>query len=399
MKKSVKGSLLIIALFLAALNLRLAINSVSPILETIQEDLAMSASKASLLTTIPVFCMGLFSPLAAKLGTRWGLERIITWSLALIGIGTILRLYAHTTITLIFTAFIAGLGIAIVGPLLSGYIKLHFPSKVPTMVAIYTLALTIGAALASGLSIPLLTWVNSWKGVLALWGVFGVIAGLVWLSVLRKVESHAVPSTTSEQGTARIPWRNRRAWLLTISFGLLAMLFYAVTAWLPPIILSMGYSKLYAGNILTIFAVVQIPAGLLMRMLLERFPSRLLWLIIASVTELTGFIMIILSFPPWIAAIFIGLGAGTLFSLNLLLPIDMTNNPHEAASWAAMTQSVGYVIGATGPLILGWIHDITHSFSLSLIGMVVINVLMISVQIMMMPKRVEARLDVVGKDM
>ena len=46
-----------------------------------------------------------------------------------------------------------------------------------------------------------------------------------------------------------------------------------------------------------------------------------------------------------------------------------------------MTQSVGYVIGATGPLILGWIFDATDSFSTAIAGLIVINVAMMVMQI------------------
>lgn len=113
--------------------------------------------------------------------------------------------------------------------------------------------------------------------------------------------------------------------------------------------------------------------------------------------ELIGFSIIMLSIEPWLAAIFIGLGAGTLFSLNLMLPIDMTNNAQEAASWAAMTQSVGYVIGATGPILLGWIHDATQSFFIAVLGMIVINVLMIAVQFMAVPRKSKDTVDITVK--
>ncbi|MNE86572.1 putative transporter YycB [compost metagenome] len=69
-----------------------------------------------------------------------------------------------------------------------------------------------------------------------------------------------------------------------------------------------------------------------------------------------------------------------MFSLNILLPLDATENSQEAAAWSAMTQSVGYVIGATGPLILGWIYDATDSFSAAIAGLIVINVTMMAVQ-------------------
>ncbi|MGG4554659.1 CynX/NimT family MFS transporter [Paenibacillus humicus] len=123
MNKTVSGGLLMAAVFLAALNLRLSINSISPILESIRNELNMSASLASLLTTIPVLCMGIFSPLAAKISGRWGLERVISWSLLLIGAGTLLRFFANSTISLIITALIARAGIASVGPLLFGLLS------------------------------------------------------------------------------------------------------------------------------------------------------------------------------------------------------------------------------------------------------------------------------------
>ena len=142
----------------------------------------------------------------------------------------------------------------------------------------------------------------------------------------------------------------------------------------------MGYSKAYAASALTIFVVVQIPVSFVLPILLRKFPSRRLWLTVAALLELVGLVMLAFSIGPWVATIFIGVGAGGLFSLNLLLPLDATDNPQEAAAWSAMTQSAGYVIGATGPLILGWIHDATDSFSSAIAGLIVISVLMIIVQ-------------------
>jgi CP family cyanate transporter-like MFS transporter len=378
MSKSGTG-LMVIALFIASLNLRPAINSISPLLETLRNDLGMSASVASLLTSIPVLCMGIFSPVAAKLGGRVGIERVLGGALVLIGMGTFLRLFANSTIFLLSTAFLAGLGIAATGPLLSGFIKQHFPHRVPTLISVYSVAMTMGAAVASGLSAPIQSGMHSWKAALAIWTILAVIAVPVWwLFVLRSVGRQK--NDSSSQQSATLPWTNPKAWLLTISFGFLGMMFYSITAWLPPIIQGMGYSKAYAGNALTIFAVVQIPANLLLPLIIRMYPSRLFLLLFFSCVELTGFLMIYLSIQPWIAAIFLGVGAGILFSLNLLLPIDATTNAQEAASWSAMTQSVGFVISAIGPIILGWIHDVTGSFFFSIIGLIIINVLNMGVQ-------------------
>lgn len=178
-----------------------------------------------------------------------------------------------------------------------------------------------------------------------------------------------------------MPWTNKKAWMLTLSFGLMAMMYYSFTAWLPQIIQGMGYSKSYAASVLTIFVVVQIPVSLILPVVLRKFPSRRLWLLVEAFLVLIGLWMFMLSIEPWIAAIFLGVGAGGLFSLNLLLPLDATSIAQEAAAWSAMTQSAGYVIGATGPFLLGWIHDATNSFSSAIKGLIFINLAMIVVQV------------------
>ncbi|OIK11237.1 MFS transporter [Bacillus sp. MUM 116] len=374
-----KNILMIIALFIAALNLRPAINSISPLIESIRGELVMSAAIASLLTSIPVFCMGLFSPVAVKAGGKWGIERIIGLSLVVIGVGTVIRMFTNSVSFLIISSLIAGIGIAFIGPLLSGFIKQYFPKNVPSLIAIYSVALTLGAASSSALSSPLQKTFHSWKSSLAFWSIIAFVAAIIWwffvqLQVKKSAQTDLAGAKTN------LPWRNGKAWILTLSFGLMAMLFYSYTAWLPQMIQGMGYTKSYAETSFTVFVVIQIPVNLVLPMLLKNFSSRRLWLVIGSLLELAGLILLVLHVEPWIASAFIGIGAGGLFPINLLLPIDATNNAHEAASWSAMTQSAGYVIGAFGPILLGWVHDATNSFSSAIFGLIAIILLMIIIQ-------------------
>ncbi|PAF23212.1 MFS transporter [Terribacillus saccharophilus] len=368
-----------IALFVAALNLRPAINSISPLIEIIQSELHMNASSASLLTSIPVLCMGVFSPAAAKLANRFSLEYVIGWSLAVIGVGTIIRLFTHTSFFLLITAFLAGIGIAAAGPLLSGFVKKYFPNNSAIMISIYTAALAVGAGMASGGAAPIQHLFESWQIALAAWSLLALLAIVIWILVVlpQKKKDRAIQTFG---GAEKLPWNQWNAWLLTFSFGGMAFIFYSLTAWLPPIVENMGYSKVYAANLLVIFMVLQVPANLAVPYLLKKIPSRLFWLVTAAVFELIGFGMIFLSFLPWLAACFIGLGAGGLFAMNLLLPIDVTTTHQAAASWSAMVQAVGYIIGSFGPIILGAVNDMTGSFSYSIFVLIAVNLLMIVMQ-------------------
>lgn len=376
-----KKVFLVIALFVATLNLRPAINSISPLLDTIQGDLGMSAALASLLTSIPVLCMGVFSPFAVKASGRWGIERMIGYSLIVVGIGVSIRLFTQSTFVLLLSALIVGIGIASIGPLTSGFIKKYFPDQVPSMIALYSIAITVGAAVSSMVSIPLEEYYNSWQKAVGGWAVIAFVSAIIWWIILKPRSESAPVSEIKKRPQIKLPWGNRNAWILTLSFGLMAMLFYAFTAWLPLMIQEMGYSKSYATLCLTLFVVIQIPISFVLPVLLKHFPSRRVWLVGESLIMIVGLILLMINFIPMASVVFFGVGAGGLFTLNLMLPIDSTNNVNDATSWSAMQQSAGYVIGAVGPILLGWIHDAFNSFTPAIIGMIVIIILMIMMQI------------------
>ncbi|MBB3128968.1 CP family cyanate transporter-like MFS transporter [Paenibacillus rhizosphaerae] len=368
-----------VAFILASLNLRPAMNSISPMLQAIQRDLGMSALSASLLTSIPVLCMGIFPAFAVKLGQRAGLERVIGWSIAVIGAGTVLRWFTGSSVYLLLTTVLAGLGIAAAGPLLSGFIKQHFPAKVPVMISLYTVSMAVGAALASGLSLPLSVRAHSWQESLALWAILAAVALPVWWwSVVRHTRRPAGEARSNRP--AGLPWNSAKAWILTLSFGLLAVLFFSVTAWLPPVVEHMGYGKAYAANMLVLFSLTQIPVGLLFPHLLRRLPSRRFWLALGALSMAAGFLMLWMSVAPWLAAILIGIGPGVLFPVNLMMPIEAVSDAQQATSWSAMTQSVGYVIGAMGPMLLGVIHDAAGSYTLLIPVLLAVTVAMAGVQ-------------------
>ncbi|GAA4842741.1 CynX/NimT family MFS transporter [Paenibacillus vulneris] len=393
-KGKMADGFMIAALFMASLNLRPGISSIAPVLESIRGELGMNASVASLLTSIPVLCMGFFSPLAVKIAARIGIERVIAWSLVLISGGTMLRLVVNSTAILLVTSVLAGSGIAAMGPLLSGFIRRHFPRNIPMMIAVYSMALSLGAALGSSLSVPLQMAAHSWRMSLAFWAMLAVAAAPVWYAVVRQREE-APKGAADPAQAAKLPWGSKRAWLLTLHFGLMAFVFYSLMAWLSPITESLGYSRLYAGNVLTIFAVVQIPSSWVLQLLLKRVPSRLLWLLTASLLQLIGFLLILCTMVPWLAAVLLGFGSGMLFALGTLLPIDAASSPQEASSLAAMTQSAGYIIGALGPILLGWFNDMTHQFGLAILLLIFVTVILMVIQALICSRNMNRKLKAV----
>jgi CP family cyanate transporter-like MFS transporter len=73
-----------------------------------------------------------------------------------------------------------------------------------------------------------------------------------------------------------------------------------------------------------------------------------------------------------IAVICIGGACGAAFSLSMMFFSLRSNDGQEAAKVSGMAQSVGYLIAAAGPVLLGFMHDITADWILpiTIVGMI-----------------------------
>lgn len=84
------------ALLLASFNLRPAVTSLGPVLPEVMRSTGMAVAAASVLTTLPALCFGLFAPLAPLLARRLGMERTVLSMVLLLSAGTLLR-WAETS--------------------------------------------------------------------------------------------------------------------------------------------------------------------------------------------------------------------------------------------------------------------------------------------------------------
>lgn len=364
---------LVMIIFFVSLNLRPSITSIGPLLDIIQMDLGMGAMTASLLTALPVFCMGLFAILAIKLNSRLGIEKSLLIAMSLIVVATFLRVFVHNSFLLFATALFSGIGIGIAGPLITGFIKKYFPNKLGLM-GVYSVSMVIGAAVASSLSVPLYQSMHeSWQNALSFWGILAIPAFLLLIPLLTKAEK----SKDTLQMSALFV-KNKRMTLFMLLFGCMAAIFYSLTAWLAPIVQSMGFSYSQSGLILTLFTVIQIPVSFLIPIFVSKTGDRKFWLLVCSLSEIIGILILLLHFSPWVATVFLGIGAGGLFPLALLLPMQEAKNSEQTVSWSAMMQFGGYLLGALGPAFVGLTVDVFENFVPALVGLLIIICVMLA---------------------
>jgi CP family cyanate transporter-like MFS transporter len=74
----------------------------------------------------------------------------------------------------------------------------------------------------------------------------------------------------------------------------------------------------------------------------------------------------------WIAMI--GLALSAIFPLVLTLPIDVSDDPAQVGSVAALMLLGGYIIASTGPFALGAARDLTGDFATSLWLLVAVGI-------------------------
>jgi CP family cyanate transporter-like MFS transporter len=173
---------LLVGLLLVALNLRPAISSVPPVLETIRQDLGLGRAFLGLLTTIPVLCMSVFALVAPKVGERLGAERAVLWSVVLVGVAVAGRLAAGQPGVLFVTTLVAGVGIAVAQSLLPAVVKGWFPDRAALVTGLYTVGITGGLALAALATVPIERLLGGfWPGALAAWSLLAAVAAVFWL--------------------------------------------------------------------------------------------------------------------------------------------------------------------------------------------------------------------------
>ncbi|KJD47344.1 CynX/NimT family MFS transporter [Paenibacillus terrae] len=368
---------LILIIFFISLNLRPSITSVGPLLDIIQAHLGLSGVTASLITALPIFCMGLFSLSSIWLQHRLGVERSLLAAMLLILIATFLRMFVHHTSFLLATAIFSGIGIGIAGPLVAGFIKKYFPEK-PGLTGLYSVSMVIGAAVASSFSVPLFRQMDSWQHALSFWSILAVPAVLLLLPLLQKREA-----STKNLRFSSFSIRNKRVYLFTLFFGCMAGIFYAVTAWLASIAQAAGVDHAQAGMVLTLFTLIQIPVSFFIPLLAGKSGNRTTWLLLCGLSELIGIVLLMIHSSPWVAAIFLGIGAGGLFPLALLIPIEEAAHTEEATSWSALMQFGGYLLGSLGPALIGLSFDLFQTFvpTLFILAMIICTMILVGLKI------------------
>ncbi|CAM4267497.1 CynX/NimT family MFS transporter [Jeotgalicoccus halotolerans] len=368
--------LLIIGVILVGANLRVPLTSAGALVSFIRDDFRISNALAGAITTLPLIAFALLSPFAPKIANKIGMERTIAISLALLIIGILIR--SAGAIELLFTGtLLVGLGIAVGNVLIPGIIKMNFPFKIGLMTGLYAIVMNVFGALGSGLSIPIATSGSfGWRGSLVIWSGLVLITLLIWLPQLMK--KHDTKKKINNQKIGGM-LRSPLAWKITVFMGAQSLIFYTLITWLPTILTANGYDIHLAGWGVFIFQFASIPFTFIIPVIADRMKNQVMLAFVSSGLILAGIIGLLagLSELSILWAVFLGIGNGSAFSLSMMFFTLRTKDGYEAAELSGMAQSLGYLLAAVGPVLVGGLQDITGSWTLPLSMMALFAIVML----------------------
>ena len=346
---------------LLAFNLRIATSEIPPVLP----DLPIGDVGRSVLATIPVLCFSLAAFAGPLVRSRLGEERALFVMASALLIGIVLRPVGPVWVLFAGTV-LCGVAVALMNVMMPGIVRRRFPRRVNEMTAAYTMALSTGAGLAAGLTIPIRTALGgSLPWALAIWALPAAVALGLWIPQL----SWSRPVYTQTRGVAIALLRNRLAWLITLYFGLQSMVFYILLSWLPAIYRGKGSDPSTAGAVLGVVVAVGVVGNLAAPIMASRLRDVGLAMWATSGLTIVG-LAGVLAAPTQTAlvwACFIGVGTGGAFSIALLLLASGVRDAASAARLSSMALGLGYLLAAPGPFLAGLIHAASQSWQLPLV--------------------------------
>ncbi len=415
------GLVMIAAVVLLALNLRPAVNALGVVIPELQRSTGLGDTVAGLLLALPTLCFAVIGFTVSGLAQRIGSHRAVVLALVALTGGQLLRAMVAGTWALFAGSILALGGIAIGNVLLPGLIRLHFPSAIGPMTALYTTMLMIGQTVGAGITLPIEHGLGgTWRLGIGMWAATSAVAIVPWVAAVTRGPrdrrlggstseydavrtagpvraSDAVPPAVTGPGDALsdgaatagqtgpgvrpqpVPrhmsvvalFRSPHAWAMAVFFGMQSLQAYVVFGWMPTVLTDAGMSQGAAGGIMAIITAMGIPVSAVVPALLgaiKRQGVLVATFIGATVLGYVGLIVMPTTLT-WIHGVLIGFGLGA-FPMALTLMALRARTHAGTTALSAFGQSVGYLLASIGPVGFGFLHDIPGGSTLPLIAMI-----------------------------
>lgn len=361
--------ILLACIGLLALNLRGPFVAVAPVVDVMQADIGFSPVVLGLLTSIPVLCFALAAPLASLVARGYGAELAVTLTILGVLAGVIIRSAGGPALVLAGTVVI-GLAITIGNIAAPLIIRRDFPPlRQGTAMGVYTAALNVGSFLTSMVTAPLAE-LAGWQLALASTALLAVAAIVCWVLAIG-FRAAFVPSAAPVPDGQRPAAVAGSAWTtagLTAAFAGQAFSYYAVTAWLPSYLNDeLGMSASGAGAGSSLFQVFAIVGGLGVPFAAKYFSTTTAAVTLGVLWTSVPAGLLLAPELWWLWSVFGGVAQGGGITLIFIAIIKLARDQVAAGRMSATVQGLGYCFGAVAPPLVGYVHDVSGSWTPALL--------------------------------
>ena len=363
-------------IFITAINMRAGLTIMSPLYPILKAQYHLSSFHLSFLTSLSVLCFAgsaFLMPLVGKIG---GTNKVIAWTLSVLSAAIFLRAVGNVPI-LFVSSITVGIAIAVLNFSLPVWVKENAPDHSGLLTGIYITIMGIFAAISVAVAVPLAeatSW--GWRLSMVPWLVIGLISSTWWLLRISKSEESGHMEASSRFHTAL--FRKPAAWSIAIFFGLQSMLFYGTATWLPTILVSKGFTLSHAGLAVSITGFMGSAIGIAAPHFASKLKNLRTFLFFMGLMISASFAAVIFD-SGWRLVIWLlisNVGLSVTFPLSLLLTVTRSYDAAETRSLSIMAQSIGYLMAAFAPGIVGAIFDSTLSWNSALLVPVVLGLIL-----------------------
>jgi MFS transporter, CP family, cyanate transporter len=170
--------------------------------------------------------------------------------------------------------------------------------------------------------------------------------------------------------TLRALGRSKLAWQVALFMGFQSLTFYVLLTWLPDLLQARGLDATAAGWLLALSQATGILGSAVIPVWAGRMRDQRRAIAVLGILEVVSLVGLLPAHVGALAVLWggvIGFVMGGTFGLALLFLVVRAPDAHMATSLSGMAQSVGYLIAAVGPALIGLIHDISGGWTVPLL--------------------------------
>ncbi|MFD0481676.1 MFS transporter [Kineococcus sp. GCM10028916] len=361
---------LLVGLLLVACAMRAPITGVGSVLPIVSDDLALSATLAGALTSLPLLAFAASSLVVPRVAARLGTRLTLVLALFLLVAGSLLR-WVPGVVPLFAGTAVLGVAIGVANVLMPALIRAEFPGRIPLLTSTYVVLMQVVASVSSGVAVPLSEHLaGGWRSALVVWAAPALVCAVLWLPLVRRGSG---PATGGPR--PRAPWGSGLAWAVTAFMAAQSVIFYVMLAWLATMVHDRsGTDRAAAGVLLSVMQVAGVVGSLLVPVVAGRTVVRTRRAAMGATTfTITGLLLLLLVPDAAVVAVVVaGLGMGGAVVLALASVSARAADGATAVALSGMAQGVGYLAAAVGPVLIGALHVASGSWTVPLVVLVLV---------------------------